>query len=194
MIESCLNNFSIFCSFYLFQYHKQIIEVNLVGGVVPLLVSSGLVAYLRIKRRRILPVLKYSIFVGLVYSLAWAISDAFTHLISTPGFVFLVVAALFAGLWLYFNHSKLNKNTIGTAYLQVYAIGTFGIFLSDVTRTGFSFASIPYLGLDVTPVIMGGAGPSDAVFLAGIYYLLIFLFAVLLLSVVRRSYLTKEIS
>jgi hypothetical protein len=192
VLESCQTNFTIFCSFYLFQYHKQTIEVNLVGGVIPLVVSLGLAVFLIFRRRKVIPVLNYSISVGLVYSLAWAASDVVTHQISAPGFVFIGVDVLFVGIWLRAYHSEINRDTIGSSYLQVYAIGTFGIFLSDVIRTISSFASVPYLGLDVTLLIIGGAGPSDAVFVAGIYFLLIFLIGLLVTSCMHKLHLGKK--
>lgn len=69
----------------------------------------------------------------------------------------------------------------------MYAIGTFGIFSSDVLRIIAAFLNIQYLGLDVTPAIIGANGPYDAVFLGGLSFALIFVMGLLVLSIVRTS-------
>jgi uncharacterized membrane protein len=186
MLDYCQSSFTIFCSFYLFKFHGQTIELNLVGAVAPLVLSSLFLLYSIHRGRDPLAVVEYSLLVAVLYTSVWTVSDMFTHQISTPGFLFLVVAAVSLALWLRSHFKEISRASVNVDCLQIYSVGTFGVFGSDIIRTGSSFLNIPYVGLDVTPVIIGGNGPLDAIFQSGLYFVLMFIMGLTLLSRIKR--------
>ncbi|MDG6996154.1 MAG: hypothetical protein JRN52_09545 [Nitrososphaerota archaeon] len=139
------------------------------------------------KRKTVNSVFGYSALVGLLYSLVWTVSGIVTHQISTPGFLFYSVIAVTLAIWFRAHLREIDHVNINFTCLQMYAIGTFGIFSSDVLRIIAAFLNIQYLGLDVTPAIIGANGPYDAVFLGGLSFALIFVMGLLVLSIVRTS-------
>ncbi len=163
MIESCVSNPAINCSFFLFQYGKTIVEINLVGAALPILLSAFILALYR-KRLHWMRVGKFilagfAIITGI--GTAWG---AITGSIGIPE-PFFILFWLLILVW----YSKLDFPTEGAVLTagELYVIGTLGVTLDDAVRTILGFLSVPVLGLRINPDIWGAGGPIDGIFLSG---------------------------
>ena len=88
---------------------------------------------------------------------------------------------LFIVLW--YSRLKFDRTNVLLTAGELYAIGTFGVFLDDAVRTFLGFLDIPIIGLKISPNIWGAAGPLDGIFLTGMYQVILYL---LLASVLIR--------
>ena len=183
MVPVCQTELTIYCSFYLFQFHGQFVEINLVGAVVPITVSLLFLGLLA--EKNIVRIIKYSLLICLLYTLAWSGTDAIAGGISTPGPVVEVLFCAVSFVWVYFNSSYVTNKTLNSLVLQTYATGTFGVLFADITRMTASLLTIPVLQIQAPLLVIGGAGPLDGVFLGGLYFIFFMMLSVTALRVFK---------
>src|SRR5580693_6791539 len=99
MVESCLNSPAINCDFVVFQQGKTLVEINLVGAVLPIVFS---VLILILYRRRI-PWTRLIEFTILGFLMITAMSSTVTALyggiFSTPGWLVVLYVILMVTLF-----------------------------------------------------------------------------------------------
>ncbi len=157
---------------YLFTYRGTAVAVDLVGGVLPLLLSGVLVLFLfmRSGRRVSLKGVQYysllMVLLGLVIAAEYAVGDVFVGSVEVSAW-FLYITLFMAGsvqLW------RLDRRPGYGTLAKSYAIGTFAMVLSNLFRT---FGGV----VGASPQIIGAGGPTDVVFLAGPYLALFYMAA-----------------
>ncbi len=171
MIESCLNSPAVTCSFYLFQYGNTVVEINLVGAVLPLLFS---IFILSIYRRR-LRWLRVGVFVIISSIIITGIGSGAGVLyggLGTPGWLYILFWLLTV-VW--YSRLRVVKAEVLIVAAELYVIGTLAVLMDDALRTFLGFLNIPVIGLNITPNIWGAAGPMDGIFMTGMYQAIIYL-------------------
>ena len=186
MITYYQTDLTIYCSFFLFQYKGEFVEINLVGALVPILIS--LLVLVLLKGRNLGRIAKYSALICGLYTLVWTMSDAVAGGISTPGSLVVVLFYTVSFTWLYFNQLSITERALKSILLQTYATGTFGVFFADMLRMSASLFGIPFLGINAPLGVLGGAGPEDGVLLGGMYYFVFLLSSWMLLRILKIRY------
>jgi len=123
-----------------------------------------------------------------LYTLVWCTTDAIAGGISTPAPLVVILFYATSFTWLYFNPSFITKKTLNSLVLQIYATGTLGVFLSDLSRTAGSFFNIPFLEVKAPLLVLGGAGPEDGVLLGGLYFIILILISWTVLRILKIRY------
>jgi uncharacterized membrane protein len=183
LIETCLSNPSVNCSFFLFQSGGTTVEINLVGAVLPLLFSLYIVFRYR-KRLHWKRVAGFTLLVLAIMTAVGSAAEGVYHSIALPGWVYILLWAFMVATY---SHLRFDKAAVLLTAGELYVVGTLGIFMDDVVRTFLGFAGVPFLGLAITPNIWGAAGPLDGIFMSGAYQVLIYLLAAALLSRKRMA-------
>lgn len=186
MIQSCITDLSIYCSYFLFQKNGTTVELNFVGALIPLLVSLVFLALVHGTRMKMIG--KYSLLLGCIFTLTWASSDYVGGGISTPGPLVLLTLFAVSFALLYFNPDYISKNNSKSVIFRAYIIGTLGIVIADICRITGSILGVPFLGIKAPLLVIGGAGPSDGVFLGGLYFTMLLLFTWIILRFLKRRY------
>jgi uncharacterized membrane protein len=181
VIETCLTNPAINCSFYLFQYGGEVVELNLVGALVPLLVSAFVVFHYR-SRVRWVRVGEFTLISFMATTAVGTIWGAAFNVISLPGWLYLLLWLLIA-VW--YSGLRFVGAEVTVAMGELYTIGTVGVFMDDAIRTLLGFLDAPIVGLKISPNIWGAAGPADGIFLSGIF--LAFFYVLVALFLEKRS-------
>lgn len=178
MIETCLSNPAINCSFFLFQSGGTVVEINLVGAVLPLLLSAGVLLFYR-RRLHWLRILSFTFISFAIITAIGSVVGAVYGTIAIMGWAYILFW-LFMVLW----YSKLKFVRVGALITAggLYVVGTLGVFLDDVIRTFLGFLNVPIVGLTITPNIWGAAGPMDGIFMTGVYQVILYLLMVSVLS------------
>jgi uncharacterized membrane protein len=171
LIETCLTNPAINCSFLLFQVGRTPVEINLVGAVLPLLVSIVILAHYR-KKVRWSRVANFTLASFVVITAIGSSLGAVYGTIAIMGWVYILFWLLFV-LW--YSRLKIDRTEILLTAGELYVIGTLGVFLDDVVRTFLGFLDVPVVGLKIAPNIWGAAGPLDGIFLSGMYQVVFYL-------------------
>jgi len=171
MLETCLSNPAINCSFYLFQSGGMVVEVNLVGAVVPLSVSGVILAYYR-RTIHWLRLVQFTFLSFLVITTLGGLVGVVYGGISLQGWVYIVFW-IFVVLW--YSRLKFVRREALLTVGELYVIGTIGVFLDDAVRTFLGLYNVPIVGLGITPNIWGAAGPMDGIFMTGLYQAVIYL-------------------
>ena len=154
---------------YLFDYGGNVVAINFVGGVLPL-VASATISVLaiwkshRLELPRCLFYLLLVVLIGLVDVLMFCLSSNLLGGLGMPTPFFLLLAL---GAALAYNVTLGKNKKVLFGMLELYALGTYSMLLSDLVRT-FSKQ------LDVSPQIYGAGGLNDGVFLFGIYTAMFF--------------------
>ena len=174
MIDTCLSNPAINCSFLLFQLGNTPVEINLVGAVLPLMASVTILGYYR-KRVLWLRVVGFTLASFAIITAVGSAIGAIYGTIAVMGWVYilfwLLIVAWYSGL-------TVSRTTVWLTAGGLYVIGTFGVFLDDVIRTLLGFLNVPILGLRISPNIWGAAGPLDGIFMTGMYQVVLYLLMV----------------
>jgi hypothetical protein len=172
MVESCLNSPAINCDFVVFQQGKTLVEINLVGAVLPIAFS----VFILILYRKRLPWIRLVEFTILGFLIITAMSSTVTALhggiFSTPGWLVVLYVILMVSL---FTRLRVVRTKIFLVMGELYVIGTFSVLLDDASRTLLGPLGIPDVGLNISPSVWGGAGPADVIFTTGIYLAIIYL-------------------
>src|SRR5271157_3909962 len=156
-MESCFSNPAVNCSFYLSSYGGIDAEINLVGAVVPLIVSGFILVYYR-KRIHWLRVTRFTLAgFTIITGIGSAISAALGT-ISLIGVVYIIY--WFFMVWWY-SRFKAVRGDHGLVVGELYVVGTLSVFLDDFVRTLAGFVNIPILSLRITSNIWGAGGPAD---------------------------------
>jgi uncharacterized membrane protein len=177
MIETCLSNPAINCSFYLFQYGSEVVEINLVGALFPLLVS----AFFVISYRRSLHWLKVGKFVLVGFAIITAVSSVWSWILGglgLPGWLYILFWLLIV-IW--YSRLRFVRGEVFQVAAEVYVVGTLGVFLDDAVRTLLGFGNFPILGLRITPNIWGAGGLMDGIFMTGMYQAIFYLLMIIIL-------------
>lgn len=168
---------------YLFSYRGNVVAFDIVGAGLPLALSTILLV--RMWNRSGGDISPRRIYLGssLIIALAVATAAEFTLWsalfggisIDTRLLLYTVILPIgFLQFWL-LDRRRNSQPSISPAYV----VGALGLMLSDLLRT-FSGE------LNVSPQIIGGAGPSDAIFLGPFFVILGYFFADALYVMVRR--------
>jgi uncharacterized membrane protein len=177
-METCLSNPAINCSFFLFQVGSSVIEINLVGAVLPLLLSMFIMIYYR-KRLRWLRVAGFTLASFVIITAIGSAVGAIYGTIAIMGWVYilfwLLVVSWYSGL------KFVRADALVTAS-ELYVVGTLGVFMDDAIRTFLGFLNVPVVGLKISPNIWGAAGPLDGIFMTGMYQVILYLLMTNVLS------------
>ena len=180
MIETCFSNPAVNCSFLLFQIGETPVEINLVGAVLPLLVSLIMVTYYR-KRLRWLRVAGFTFASFLIIASIGSIIGAIYGTISVMGWVYIIFWMLVVS---WYSRLKVSRTDVWLTAGELYVIGTLGVLLDDMVRTFLGFLNVPVVGLRISPNIWGAGGPLDGIFMTGMYQVVLYLLMVIFL--IRR--------
>jgi uncharacterized membrane protein len=171
LIETCLTNPAINCSFLLFQIGTTPVEINLVGAVLPLIASVIILTHYR-KRLRWSRVANFTLASFVVITAIGSALGAIYGTIAIMGWVYILFWLSFV-LW--YSRLKIVRADAWLTAGELYVIGTLGVFLDDVVRTLLGFLNVPVVGLKIAPNIWGAAGPLDGIFLSGMYQVVFYL-------------------
>jgi uncharacterized membrane protein len=116
------------------------------------------------------------------------VTDHFEGGISTPGPLVVILLYGVSLVWLYFNPNFVSRDTVNSTVLQTYITGTFGFFLADALRIMASLFRIPVFEINAPLLVIGGAGPDDAVLMGGLMFIIMFLFAWSVLRILKERY------
>jgi len=148
----------------LFTYNGNLVAIDLVGAVIPLIVSILIVALLLNHSRgrfRIGRAAKYAVLAAALGGLGaseYTIWGRIFGTLSVDALFFELSLILPAGVLQFWYLDRSRR--IEAPVLKSYVVGTLGLLVSDLIRT-FSGA------LDVSPQIIGAREFLDAIFLAG---------------------------
>jgi len=168
---------------YLFSYRGNVVAIDIVGAGIPLalslffLIRLGIHSGGRISPRRIGFGASLVVVLAAATAAEYTIWDALFGGISINTGVLLYTVILpigFLHFWL-LDRKSGSRPPISPAYI----VGALGLTLSDLLRT-FTGA------LNVSPLIMGGGGPWDAIFLGPLLVVIGYLFADALHVVINR--------
>lgn len=147
------------------------VEANLVGAVVPLLVTAFAAGFFR-SRFHWLRIGKFTLFTFVVVALVGSVWGAIYNVLSMPGYLYIIVW-FFVVIW--YSRVRFVRADFYLSMGELYAIGTLGVFLDDAIRTLLGFLNVPIIGLKIDPNIWGAAGPLDGIFLSGMMQAFLFL-------------------
>ena len=153
----------------LFTYNGNLVAIDLVGAGIPLLLCLAFSVYLMAKGHFQASPRRLAIYAALTVGLGLAAAGEYTVWDSIYGglsvntrlLLYTVVFPIGVLSFLLLDRARKPKLSI----FQIYVVGTLGTVLSDLFRT-FSGA------LNVSPQIIGAAGPLDGVFLDGLLLIL----------------------
>ncbi len=178
MIETCLNYPAINCSFLLFQSGGTVVEINLVGAVLPLLLSAGILFFYR-RRLHWLRLLRFALVSFAIITAIGSAVGAVYGTISIMGWVYILFWLLVVS---WYSKLRFGRGEALLTAMELYVIGTLGVFLDDVVRTFLGLVNVPVVGLAITPNIWGAAGPLDGIFMTGEYQVIIYLLMAVFLA------------
>jgi uncharacterized membrane protein len=179
LIETCLTNPATNCSFFLFQVGKTQVEINLVGAVLPLLVSIVILVHYR-KRLRWLRIAKFTFASFVVITAIGSAIGSIYGTIAIMGWVYILFWLLIV-TW--YSRLRFDRSDALLTASELYVVGTLGVLMDDIVRTLLGLLNVPIVGLAITPNIWGAAGPLDGIFMTGEYQVIIYL---LMAIVLRR--------
>ena len=171
MIETCLSNPAINCSFLLFQIGNVPVEINLVGAILPLSASFTILVYFR-KRIRWSRVTGFALASFALITAIGSMVGAIYGTIAVMGWMYIIFWLIVVS---WYSRLKFDRTDAWLTAGELYVIGTLGVFLDDVVRTFLGFLNVPVVGLRITPNIWGAAGPLDGIFLTGMYQVVLYL-------------------
>lgn len=174
----------------LFPYDGELVAIDLVGGVVPLLASLSMLAPATGPRRNERPapfrspaywlaVLVVALFLTLFFSASHALYGGLG--LSKLWAYWLVVAGGMAGVSYWLLRGRRLGAAWGTA--ECYVMGTLAVFASDLIRTLGGLATVPG-----ESAVWGGGGLLDILFWFGLYVSLSFLMLRFLLALLTSAY------
>lgn len=171
MPESCQTSPAIDCSFYLFQHGNTIVEINLVGALLPLVFSLLIIVFYR-RRFHGLRAAAFSVIGFLLITAVGSIESLVYGTISTPGWVFILYWLLMIFLY---SRLRVVRDEVLLVAGELYVVGTLSVLFDDLVRTLLGFMNVPFIGLTITPNIWGAGGPFDGIFMTGVYQALLYM-------------------
>jgi hypothetical protein len=168
---------------YLFSYRGNVVAIDVVGAGIPLAMSLIFLIRLGIRSGGHFSLRRMGLNASLIVALAAATAGEFTLWsalfggisINTRVLLYTVILPIgFLQFWL-LDRRHNSRVSISPTYI----VGVLGLTLSDLLRT-FTGA------IDVSPQIIGGGGPSDAIFLGPLFVIMGYLFADALYVIIRR--------
>jgi uncharacterized membrane protein len=182
-METCLSNPAINCSFFLFQSAGTIIEINLVGAVLPLLLSACLLFHYR-ERLHWPRIIGFTLASFAIITAIGSAVGAVYGTIAIMGWVYILFWLLIVS---WYSRLRFVRADARVTAGELYVVGTLGVFLDDVVRTFLGFLNVPVVGLAITPNIWGAGGPLDGIFMTGLYQVLIYFLMANIMSVIRPA-------
>jgi hypothetical protein len=167
----------------LFTYQGNIVAIDLVGAAAPLLASVMLVSISFLRGSRTLRLGRITTYFVLMVTLGAATAGEFMGFdaifggisVDTRLLIYTVLVPFGIAQFVLLDRSLKPNLSIP----QCYSVGVLGLILSDIFRT-FSGT------LNVSPLIIGGSGPYDAVFLGPLFMVIGYLFGATGYVVYRR--------
>lgn len=147
------------------------VEINLVGALLPLLSSVFILTYYR-KRLHWWRVAGVTLVSFVIITAIGSVLGAIYGTIAVMGWVYIPFWLL---LVLWYSRLRFIRSDVFLTAGELYVIGTLGVFLDDAVRTFLGFLNVPFVALKITPNIWGAAGPLDGIFLSGMYEVVIYL-------------------
>ena len=146
--------------------------LDLVGAVVPLLLSALVIVFLFLRSGRKVSLRRTTSYSVLIILLGTVIAAEFTAPDFFLGGVEVSAWSLYISLFIAASVQlwRLDHRPGFEALLRSYVIGTFALILSNLFRT---FAGV----VNASPQVIGAGGAMDAVFLAGPYLALFYMMA-----------------
>jgi hypothetical protein len=190
----------------IFTYNGKIVALNLVGGVIPIVVSVVFTSFLISKSKnkfnpsQVIVYFGMTSFIGLAIASFYQIYDnlhgGITSNLGVPAALPVLGAiapvAILQAVFLERKNLKpvdlSNLRTIvppiRNALLKSYIMGTFGVILSDIFRI-FGFPGI-IVALNVSPDIIGAYQYEDGVFQDGFFLALFCLLSIICIYVYSK--------